>query len=71
VCRYVRKASDAGPDDQKRDMEREKPTSSRYHTTLAPLTPEMIVVSRDDDNALPGNQLPLNPPGVTPVSFFY
>jgi len=42
-----------------------EPTSPFYNLTLSPLSPEVL---ENTSGGLTGNQLPLNPPGVTPVS---
>ena len=47
------------------DTEPRSPTSPFYNLTLSPLSPEVLA---NTSGGLAGNQLPLNPPGVTPVS---
>jgi len=64
----TRKGDDEKSSDSDSDNDREpaEPTSPIYNITLSPLSPEML--ENRGGPELPGNQLPLNPPGVTQVS---
>ena len=56
--------ADGGDDNNAAEVQ--APTSPLYSLNLSPLSPEVLANTRRDDG-LAGNQLPLNPPGVTPV----
>ena len=49
------------------ETETRPPTSPLYSLGLSPLSPEVLANTSASDGGLAGNQLPLNPPGVTPV----